>query len=288
MPAATTHAEFAKKVLVLLPEEEQKKITSKPMYYLGSQGPDLFFFHKYMFLPGSLNQYGGMMHSENVRETIAYMKKHTPTPALHSYFMGFLTHYALDSTCHPIIYAYSKKESDLEGRNESEAHFRLEGEIDAWLLNSMGRSIRNYNVYRMLKVSSQEARELGRMYHGLFQEVYGLDIPEKAVENACYDCSRITKQLKPGRRKHRVVNRVEKIVKMPHLITGMMLTDKENANPSVLNPEHDLWVWYGQSRKTFPELMKDAEELALKLIPDPQENLIKKNFNGIPLGETIL
>ncbi|MBR2676094.1 MAG: zinc dependent phospholipase C family protein [Solobacterium sp.] len=288
MPAATTHAEFAKQVFKLLPEEEQKKITSKPMYYLGSQGPDLFFFHKYMFLPGSLNQYGGMMHSDHVWETIAYMKKHTHTPALHSYFMGFLTHYALDSSCHPIINAYSKKEYDLEGRNESEAHFRIEGEIDAWLLNSTGRSIQNYNVYTMLKVSRQEAKELGRMYHGLFQEVYGLDIPEKAIENACYDCARITKQLKPGTRKHRVAHRVEKIAKMPHLITGMMLTDKENAQPAVLNPEHDLWVWYGQYRKTFPELMKEAEELALKLIPDPQKNLIKKNFNGVPEGETIL
>lgn len=288
MPAATTHAEFAKRVFQLLPPEQQKAITSKPMYYLGSQGPDLFFFHRYMFLPGSLNQYGSMMHSNKVKETIAYLRKHALTPALHSYFMGFLTHYALDSTCHPIINAFSKMEYDLEGRHESEAHFRIEGEIDAWLLHQLGRSVTDYNVYRMLKVSKPEAKDLGILYHGLFQEVYGLDIPARRIEDACYDCARITHQLKPGKRKHKFAYHVEKAVKVPHLITGMMLTDKENAEPSVLNPNHDLWVWYGQSRKSFPELLEEASAYVLQLIPDADETLIKKNFNGVPLGETIL
>ena len=53
MPAATTHAEFAKSVYEAMNEDQKKEITSFPMYYLGSQGPDLFFFHRYMFLPNS-------------------------------------------------------------------------------------------------------------------------------------------------------------------------------------------------------------------------------------------
>ena len=288
MPAATTHAEFAKSVYDAMSENQKKEITSFPMYYLGSQGPDLFFFHRYMFLPNSLNQYGSMMHADRVKETIAYMKSHSPTPALRSYYLGFLTHYALDSTCHPIINAYAKKEFDLEGTNESEAHFRIEGEIDSWLLNRMGRSIRSYNVHNMLKISSTEVKELGMMYHGLFQIVYGLNIPAKAIEGACRDCMRITKQLRPNRFMHKVARGVENAARMPHLITGMMLTDKENAMPAVLNPNRDLWVWYGQSRKTFPELMDEAREYALKLIPDADPALIKKNFNGVPFGETIL
>ena len=288
MPAATTHAEFAKSVYEVLPEEAKQKITSMPMYYLGSQGPDLLFFHKYMFLPGSLNQYGSMMHADKVPETIAYFRKHALTPALHSYFMGFLTHYALDSSCHPIINAYSHMEYELEGIPESEAHFRIEGEIDAWVLNQSGRSVNDYSVFRMLKVSTPEAKDLGLLYHGLFEEVYQMNIPASQFEDACYDCARITRQLSPSRIKHRAAYRVEQLEKMPHLITGMMLTDKENASPDVLNLSHSTWVWYGQFQKSFPELRKDAEALALKLIHDPDPSLIKKNFNGIPLGETIL
>ena len=197
MPAATTHAEFAKSVYEAMPEEKKQKITSLPMYYLGSQGPDLFFFHRYMFLPNSLHQYGNLIHSQKVKETIAYMKAHTPTPALHSYYCGFLTHYSLDAFCHPIINAFAKMEQDLHGTHVSEAHFRLEGEIDGWLLNKLGRSVKDYNVYNMLKISDQEVKELARMYHGLFQIVYALNIPEKTIENACRDCMRITRQLRP-------------------------------------------------------------------------------------------
>ncbi len=288
MPAATTHAEFAKTVYESLPEDQKKKITSMPMFYLGSQGPDLFFFHRYMFLPNSMNQYGSMMHAQKVKETIAFMKTHTNSPSLHSYFAGFLTHYALDSSCHPIINAYARKEFELEGTNESEAHFRLEGEIDGWLLNKLGRSVQDYNVYNMLHISAPEVKELGRMYHSLFQEVYALNIPCKTIEQACFDCMRITKQLRPGKRKHAFAHAVETAVRMPHLITGMMLTDKENAMPAVLNPNHDLWVWYGGSRKTFPELMDEACVYAGKLIEDPKAEQIKKNFNGVPFGETIL
>ena len=269
-------------------EEQKKTIPNLPMYYLGSQGPDLFFFHRYMFLPNSLNKYGSMMHAQKVRETIAYLKNHTHSPSLHSYFIGYLTHYALDCSCHPIINAYAKMESDLHGTNVSEAHFRIEGEIDGWILNQLGRSVRDYNVYNMLKISDTDVRELGSLYHGLFQTVYALNIPASAIESSCYDCMRITKQLRPGRRKHMVARAVENIARMPHLITGMMLTDKENAKPVVLNPNHDLWFWYGESRKTFPELMDEARTFALKLIPDADPLLIKKNFNGVPLGETIL
>ena len=288
MPAATTHAEFAKSVYEAMPEEKKQKITSLPMYYLGSQGPDLFFFHRYMFLPNSLHQYGNLMHSQKVKETIAYMKAHTPTPALHSYYCGFLTHYSLDAFCHPIINAFAKMEQDLHGTHAREAHFRLEGEIDGWLLNKLGRSVKDYNVYNMLKISDQEVKELARMYHGLFQIVYALNIPEKTIENACRDCMRITRQLRPQKTKHRIARGIETVARMPHLITGMMLTDKENAQPAVLNPDHALWVWYGESRKTFPELMDEAREYALKLIPDADPAMIKKNFNGIPFGETIL
>ena len=288
MPAATTHAEFAKTVYESLPKEQKDAITSMPMYYLGSQGPDLFFFHKYMFLPQSLNRYGSIMHSDRVRETIAYMKDHTHSPSLHSYFMGFLTHYSLDSFCHPIINAFAKKECEEAGIHESEAHFRLEGEIDGWLLNRLSRSVRDYNVYNMIKISDSEAKELGRMYHGLFQVVYGINIPNRDIEQACRDCIRITRQLKPGRVKHRIARGIETAARMPHMITGMMLTDKEAALPSVLNPKHDLWVWYGKSRKSFPELMDEAREYAVGMLADPDPKKVKKDFTGVPLGETVL
>ena len=53
MPAATTHFEFAKDAYNLLDENIKEKITNLPLFYLGSEGPDLFFFSHYVALPNS-------------------------------------------------------------------------------------------------------------------------------------------------------------------------------------------------------------------------------------------
>ncbi|MBQ9328358.1 MAG: zinc dependent phospholipase C family protein [Solobacterium sp.] len=288
MPAATTHAEFAARVYQTLSEDKQAEITSKPMYYLGSQGPDLFFFSKYMFLPGSLNPYGKRMHNEKIQEVIFFLNERASTPSLRSYVLGYLTHYALDSSCHPMINAWAKNEHETTGINETEAHFRIEGELDAWILNQSGRTVKDYSVYNLLKISKSEAEDLGRLYHSMFQEVFGLNIPASSITSACFDCARITRQLRPGKTKYGIARAVETTVHMPHLITAMMLEGKEGSVPSVLNQEHQEWVWYGTFHDSFTERMDQAETLAVQLMDEPKASLIRYTFNGIPLGETIL
>ena len=288
MPAATTHAEFAKRLLDVMPQELKASITSMPMYYLGSQGPDIFFFHKYMFLPGSLHHIGSLMHNERPAETIRYLTSHASSPALCSYVMGFITHYALDSSCHPIINAYSRKIAEETGVPESEAHFVMEGEIDAWFLRELGRTVEDYNVYNMLRISREEEKELGRMYHTLFQKVYGINVPSSAIEQACHDSARITRQLKVGRKAQKCIYLAESIVRAPHLVTGMILADKADAVPAVLNPDHEVWNYFGESNRSFPELMNEAERLALKLMKKPDPSLCSKDFCGRPLPKAIL
>ena len=288
MPAASTHAEFAKTVLESLPLEKRRKITNLSMYYLGSQGPDLLFFSRYMFLPGSLHRYGNMMHSGKVREVIHYFDRHCVTMSLRSYFYGYLTHYALDSTCHGIINACAKKENLEKGTHESEAHFRLEGELDAWTLNQSGRSVSDYNVFSMLKVQKTDAQELARLYHDMFQRVYGISVSKKTLEDACYDCARITFHLRPGKIRFFIASWVESVTHAPRLISGMMLYDKEGASPSVLNLSHHPWIWYGESKKSYPELFEEAKTLAMNLFESRDNRFIQKNFNSVPLGETIL
>lgn len=288
MPAATTHAEFAAKVYSLLKEDIRKRITSLPMYYLGSQGPDILFFSRYMFLPGSLGDYGSLMHKKKIRETIHFLDKNAVTPSLRSYYYGFLTHYALDSTCHGLINAFSKMEHETTGIPESEAHFRMEGELDVWTMNQLGKTIRDYRVHDMLRISDQEARDLALLYHDLFEKVYGLNIDTKRFRQASIDCIRITAFLSPGYFKYKLAGFIESIARMPHLITGMMWNDKEGAVPDLLNFDHGTWNWYGENSQSYPELFDRALNLALKLSEKADDRLIKKTFTSEPLGETIL
>ena len=164
----------------------------------------------------------------------------------------------------------------------------MEGELDAWMLRQQGRSVKDYNVYQSLKVSRQEAKELGRMYHALFQKVFGENVKASAIERACYDTARITRQLKVGKRTQSAIYAAESLIRMPHLVSGMILTDKEGAFPELLNHGHKVWNYYGESRKSFPELMEEAGKYALKLMEHPDPDLIRCNFNGEPLPRAIL
>ena len=288
MPAATTHAEFAKDVLNSLSEEDRKKITDLPMYYLGSQGPDLLFFSRFMVLPGSLNKYGVLMHKEKVGEVIRYFDRNCVTPALRSYFYGYLTHYALDSMCHGIINACAKKEHEQLGTHEEEAHFRIEGELDAWTMRRLGKTVFDYDVYKMLKVNRQDAHELGLLYHNMFESVFGIDLPVSRFEETCQDCADITRYLRPGKKRFFLIGSAESLFRIPKLVTGMMLYDKEGATPSVINSEHKPWNWYGESKDSYPQLYEKAKTLALNLFHERASRYIRKTFTGIPLGETIL
>ena len=287
MPAATTHVEFARDVFNEMDPELQKSITDKQMYFLGSQGPDFFFFSRMMMLPGSLHRYGVLMHHKNVEEAIQFIDRYSAdSPALRSYFLGFLTHYALDSTTHPLVNAFAKKEHEELGTNETEAHFRQEGEIDVYILKQHGRSFKEYNVYSDLHINEEDAHLLADMYHQLFLHVYDLDIPESRIYETAWQIHWITKALFPSKLKYNLVKKAEQLTKKPKLISGMMLYDK-NTDSKVLNLDHEVWSVPGYpgltSRSSFPDLYLEAKQKALHLMKERKHEDFDRSFDGRPI-----
>ena len=289
MPAATTHVEFARDVYARLPEELQKTITDLPLYCLGSQGPDLFFFSHAYFLPGSLSWMGSRLHGEKVEEVLRWMDAYTKErPLLRSYYAGYLCHYALDSSCHMIICSYARKEAERRGCTDSEAHFALEGELDIWALRRHNKLPEHYSVYDDLKVSKDAAVKLARMYNLMLLEIFGTYISERKLREAIFGIHRLTKALKPGSlNKYRAADRLENILRMPKLITGMMLDGKGAKDPDVLNEEHTVYtnVDYPEltDSRSFAELYELAEEKAAVLYADLNSMPIDTDFNGNPI-----
>ena len=176
MPAATTHVEFAKDVFRALPEAQKQEITDMPMYYMGSQGPDMLFFSRFSILPGTLAPIGGKMHDEKIREVLSFFENYAHRdPALRSYYDGYLCHYALDQNEHPLINAYAHHESMRTGRTESEIHFRIEGEFDVYILSLKGRSWKDYDVYKYLQLPQEDAEKLALMYQSMIKNVFGIE-----------------------------------------------------------------------------------------------------------------
>ena len=281
MPAATTHFEFAKDVYKTLDDSLKEKITNLPLFYLGSHGPDLFFFSHFSALPNSLKKNGNYMHSYNVKETITFMKDYVSMQnMLYSYYAGFICHYALDSNEHPLINKHAEMYHERYKSSVSIAHITSEAEIDCTILKERSSTINDYDVYKFMRVTDIDKKALATMYKQLFKEVYNWDIKEKDIIEAINGISKITKYLSPNStKKYKFVTTVEDTFHLPKFVSGMMLNEKDSAS-TVLNEDHSIhFMLNGEDNSSsFHELYKKALEEVPKLLHNELD--IERNFEG--------
>lgn len=285
MPAATTHIEFARDVYRILPADFKNEITNMPMYYLGSQGPDVFFFSRASVLPGSLKPLGNRMHDIKVWEVIKYFEDYSGEDHdLLSYLYGYLCHYSLDSHTHPLINAYARKVHEETGRHEGEAHVSAEGEIDTWLLHQRGRMIDTYDVWKYMRIDSESVRKLAAMFSGMFREVFGEDISESRLRTTIREIVLWTRVLKPSNATFHVIYKLEDIIGLPHSISGMMLNGKKDL--TVLNLEHYPYHSVDDGHivsESFPELYGKALYNACRIMQANSSEDFILNFGGEPV-----
>ena len=283
MPAATTHVEMAKDVLRTAPYL-QAMITDQQMFYLGSQGPDLLFFNRASILPGSTKKYGNLMHVEKVPEVIAYFERYAAkNEKLKSYFLGYLCHYCLDSTVHPLVYALAHAKHLENGIAEGEIHVELESEIDVWILAQRGRNISSYDVYNYLKIDADGRKQLAEMYHNMFMDVFRISITEKHLQQAIRDVPFYTRILAPGKWKQKSIYTLENLLlKGSHAITAMMLYDTKIQD--IINLDHKTyplpWDESESIHASFPELYGKAVLKAQKLLLEHTPSDFTLNFCG--------
>lgn len=97
MPDYFSHIICANKIYERLNKAEKDAIANHDLYRLGAQGGDVFFTYELSVK----NNLGKRMHSMPAEELFNKLGGCNK-----SYIAGFATHYALDSTLHPEIYAY--------------------------------------------------------------------------------------------------------------------------------------------------------------------------------------
>ncbi len=100
MPDYFSHGVCAEIIYEKLDTNYKNRITSKTLYLLGAQGGDVFF--AYNVKPSKKNL-GRTIHAGDAEELFEKLSKGNP-----SYCAGFATHYALDCTLHPEIYAFER------------------------------------------------------------------------------------------------------------------------------------------------------------------------------------
>ncbi len=119
MPDYFSHAICAKIILDNCSKDIKKAVADHTLYMLGAQGGDVFFAYKLSFKKTNL---GRRLHNMPAAELFDILKDEHP-----SYAAGFATHYALDCTLHPAIYAFESN-SKLPM-----AHQRMENDLGLFI-----------------------------------------------------------------------------------------------------------------------------------------------------------
>jgi hypothetical protein len=145
---------------------------------LGSQGPDLFFFNIKSKDHGQSVNLANQMHNKKINQQLIYLTdyvKKNYSDTLFSFYVGYLTHYALDTIIHPYIFYYSGKynPNDSTTLKHKGLHVRFERRVDIQFIQHVKKvNIYTYPVCELSYQADQVSSEISKLMGALAQDVY--------------------------------------------------------------------------------------------------------------------
>lgn len=256
MPSNYAHHRFGQQTFRLLPPQIQKTIRRFPqLYSIGLHGPDLFFYYS-PFADTATGALGREYHkktgAEYFTQACAHYRSH-PTEGAQSYLWGILSHYCLDSVCHPFV-------REATGQS-SIGHTELEVEFDRYLMT----------LDEIEQPQTQDFSSYFRLTRGECLTVSEFYPPASAsaIHTAARNTRLITKYLAIPNRKF--LQRT--LAPFGDKIRQQMILSP--ANHKCMHLNKDLLDLYGQALERFPVLQQQIlrhletnapleEEFALK------------------------
>lgn len=269
MPGLSTHYLFGVGALKHIKEKElYKMIQNHPsVYALGQQGPDVLFY--YPKLHGG--NIGSLMHKEHTADffysMLHYIENHSESTRekeiLIVYVAGFLGHYVLDRIVHPYVYSYALKHNGII--KQSSRHFRLETEVDAYLLKTTKKIVPCFfKGSKTLALSSDEQRAVIGLLQYAAMSTYGIGLSKRKLNLTMFNMRVVHAFLRDKRgTKKRVLISLERCILGCPLISNLILERKEPKDKKdLLNLLRKKWYNPYEkdtfSTKSVPDLLRDA------------------------------
>lgn len=288
MPACLTHYYFAQNVLEGLAE---KSGIEQCAYSWGAQGPDFLFCHRYFpWMRGkTLKAYGSRLHETNPSATLNAMRdflsRHSD-PAYRSYVLGFVCHYALDSTAHPYINALAAKlAQERPSETPSTMHGEIEAALDAIVLrHETGKLPSELSLGKMFPKNEGVQRRIAKLYREVLFQVYGADVSEEELLRATKDAHFVFSCLtdRTGLKK-RAFDLLEN--GRPHYVASHIVPLTEREDVDYANLQQAEWR-AGElvSNQSFFELMGEALGVAGELAANFDEGDFSALTKEKPFG----
>lgn len=244
MPTTYTHHRFGSECLAALPEELREAVQRyRGLYDTGVHGPDIFFYYRPV-CPNRVTSYGSALHRRSARDFFARARlpwmTHSDRDAMLSYLLGFLTHFALDSSCHGYV---NRAEAEL-----GVSHNRLEAVYDAYLMRRDGLVPTRVMRGSTLDPTPENAEVVSRFF----------DIPEKKVLSAMRGQEQVMRLIySPDGRKKRAMRGVLRALHIPGHLDDIFVDDEI---PS------ELFGAMGQLDALYSAALAEYPDMARKLV----------------------
>lgn len=205
MPKEITHILLAEKIRgswQTTKKEIGLLLQKYPQFFnLGSISPDIFFYD--LPLPWENKEqifglsWGNAIHGTEGENTMAHIyamadilqdkklqiplrKNLSPEEKekLAVFAMGYLTHVALDTTLHPIVYYFSGNyyAPEKEGKRLSETRHRaIETLLDLWLLEKEKKDLKEYSLKKKAYVEKKDRILITKFYTLSLRMAFGLE-----------------------------------------------------------------------------------------------------------------
>lgn len=283
MPAIITHDLFGRDVYDNLFKTIGGSRDEADAFLLGNQGPDPLFYAAVNPTIAGYHKLGQTMHHAKTPELLAAFKESLGVLTAdeqtigRAYALGFLCHYALDSTMHPFVYCHQYAlcdagEPGLTRDDGNEVHGVIESEFDEMVLfNKRGETIATFSPCReILHASRTVLGVISKMYVYVALNVYGEIVPEKLFAQAV-GAFRFTQHVfySPTGIKREAIGNVERLVRSHSFYQSMSHRAVEVPTSVFDNADHDSWTnpFTGDVRTTsFWDLFNHAQDVAKRAI----------------------
>jgi len=262
MPSFLTHCLFAEDALKLIEEDtiRQEIKNRMALYYLGAQGPDIFFYYKakpWVKYDG-IEKLGHLMHDNKTADfllsSFEYIRKKKNTGNsgkfctyldLMAYMAGYLCHFALDQAAHPLIHYWAGIDTlrNKKTHRYHNYHKLLESIIDVYMLDlKKSTPAHRFKSYILIEYSKKHTGCLGDLYSEVIKKVYGIQITSQQAGTAVTDTIGILKILyDPSGVKKLLFRMLEFLMDKNGEITTAMHPRHLDSRIDYLNLNHDKY-----------------------------------------------
>lgn len=237
MPAIATHHFFAVDVYKRLNSDLQKIIEeNESFYYLGAQGPDIFFFYK-PIIPNRINKYGQKLHHQYASRLLnnKHINKDSLSDQLVAYLLGYVTHFSLDSSFHPII------NQVCPNFNE---HMKLESELDRIIIamNTKDRNAYLYKRHQLIDVN----QDYGKVLAPFYNEVHAHTITKAIKDMYKYTQFLYVPELKRKKNYNKFFNIFIKKANFSNMMISEEIDESYDSTITYLLSIYQQSITYGQ------------------------------------------